>query len=253
MVINNGNPRITIWKRDYEVDYPIVKQGSARRDWMDKTFNKLAYYCSPMTTSNLHGWEFRLPQDVVVKWDGVWEWQDGEDPSHIQLISGGEYKGLKIATTESGVAQITFQFSCWVETDPDHYLILHGPPNYMFPDAEPLSVVWRSDFFKYQDLSMGWRAVVPNKEIVFPKGMPIAFMTIHPKNLHEETNISFKNIENNPELYDNFKKYMNKRSEHYKENGAYAFPQLYKHGIGPNDEKFLEKPFRPSLMEPKNE
>ena len=83
--------------------------------------------------------------------------------------------------------------------------------------------------------------------------MPIDFMTIHPKNLHEETNISFKNIENNPELYDNFKKYMNKRSAHYKENGAYAFPQLYKHGIGPNDEKFLDKPFRPSLKEPKNE
>jgi hypothetical protein len=253
MVINNGDPRITIWKRNYEVDYPIVKQGSARRDWMDKTFNKLAYYCSPMTTSNLHGWEFRLPQDIVVKWDGVWEGQDGEDPSHIQLISGSEYQGLKIATNESGVAQVSFQFNCWVETDPDHYIKLHGPPNYMFPDAEPLSVLWRSDFFNYEGLSLAWKVLTPNKEVVFPKDMPVAFMTIHSKDLHEETSISFKNIQDNPTLFNNFKKYINKRAEFFQEGGPYACPQLYKHGIGPNDEKFLDKPFRPSLKEPKNE
>ena len=243
------SPRIKFWKHNIDCDFPTIHQSKLKRDWMDKTYNKLAYLCPPMTHATLHGWEIRLPQDIKVKWDGVWEGIEGEDSSHVEIIDGDIYQGKIIANVDSGVRQITFLLNILAETDNDHYLLFSGPPNYIFEDAYPLSFVWRSDFYNYQELSMSWKILSSNKEIIFPKGMPIAFFTIYPKNLLESTEIEIYSAKDNLELLDNADKYSQKRSELLKDD-PYKFPQLYKHGIGPNDEKFIEKPWKIVLKDP---
>lgn len=216
---------------------------------MDKTYNKIAYLCPPLTHATIHGWEIRLPQDVKVKWDGKWEGIDGEDNSHVEILEGSRYNEDVLAINDSGVGQITFYLNLFAETDPDHYLIFSGPPNYIFEDAYPLSFVWRSDYYNYQALTMSWKITNPNKEIVFPKGMPIAFFTIYPKNLLESTDIEIYSLEDNNKIKQDMDSYGNKRYEILKED-PYNFPQLYKHGIGPNGEKFLEKPWKIVLKDP---
>lgn len=243
-------PYIKIWKSDMSVDFPEIRQGSIKREWMDKTYKRLAYFCPPITQANVHGWELLLPHDVVVRWNGLSEGLDGEDSSNLTIVSGGYLGDLRIATEESGVGQVTFNFNITVETDPDHYLILSGPPNYIFPDAEPLNIIWRSDFFKYSELSFAWKMTTKDKDVVFPKGMPVAFMINYPKGLLESTEISIHSVEENKELKEDINKYIKKRSEHFTEKGQYDWSQFYRNGIGPNDEKYLDKPFKPKLQKP---
>lgn len=245
-----NKPYIKIWKKDVSLTFPEIRQGSVKREWMDKTYKRLAYLCPPMTQANVHGWEFLLPHDVIVRWDGISDGIDGEDPVHLTLVSGGYLGDLKIATTESGAGQVTFLFNLTAETDPDHYLIISGPPNYLFPDAEPLNVIWRSDFLKYHDLSFAWKMTTKDKDVVFPKGMPIAFMINYPKNLLESTEISIHDVKQNKELEADIHKYIRKRNKISRERGDYNFAQLYRNGIGPNDEKYLDKPFKPKLQNP---
>lgn len=241
-------PFIKFWKEN-NIDFPYISQSKLKKEWMDKTYNKLAYLCTPLSNATVHGWEIRLPHDVRVIWDGKWEGIDGEDPSHVKILEGEKYKDTIIVTNESGVRQIAFLLNIYVETDPDHYLVFSGPPNYIFEDAFPLNFVWRSDFYNYQQLSFAWKILVPNKEIVFPKGMPIAFFTIYPKNLLESTDIEIDLLSNNIDLKKNIKTYSQKRQDLLKDD-PYKFPQLYKHGVGPNDEKFIDKPWKIVLKDP---
>lgn len=243
------SPHIKFWKIE-DIDFPKISQSKLKKDWMDKTYNKLAYLCTPLSNATVHGWEVRLPHDVKVIWDGKWEGIDGEDSSHVKILAGEEYKNKIIATNHAGVAQISFFLNVYVETDPDHYLLFSGPPNYIFEDAYPLNFLWRSDFYNYQEVSFSWKILTPNKEIIFPKDMPIAFFTIYPKNLLESTEIEIDMLSNNLNIQENVTRYSEKRSELSKDD-PYKFPQLYKHGIGPNDEKFLDKPWKIVLKDPK--
>lgn len=247
-----SSPYIKLWKIHQDTDYPIIVPGSVKRDWMDKTYNKIAYYCAPIGNANMHGWELRLTHDVLVKWQGTIDGDVEQNPK-VDILSGEYYNGRKTVTIESGVGQVSFLFRMTAETDPDHYIILSGPPNYLFPDAEPLTAIFRTDFCNYQELSLAWKLTTENKEILFPKDMPVAFLTIYPKNLLESTEITIHNFNENKELKDNVRKYQEKRSEHFQKNGIYDFPLLYRHGIGPNGEKFLDKPFKPTLKTPRTE
>lgn len=246
---NKMPAHLKFWKIK-NIDFPEIAQSRLKRDWMDKTYNKLAYLCTPLSNATVHGWEIKLPHDVKVIWDGKWEGVDGEDSNHVKILEGERYKDNLIATNQSGVRQISFLLNTLVETDEDHYLLISGPPNFIFEDAYPLSVVWRSDFYNYQEVSLSWKILTPNKEIIFPKGMPIAFITVYPKNLLESTEVEIDLLDNNKDLSENLKKYADKRAEILK-NDPYKFPQLYKHGIGPNKEKFLEKPWKIVLKDPK--
>lgn len=236
-----NSPYIKIWK-DLNVDYPIVEPAKVRRDFLDKTHNHVGYYCSPLTLANQHGWWFLLPQDVTVIWDGLRDGLDGEDPGHVQIISGQYYNGLKIASNDTGAGQISFLLNCNIETDPDHYLIFSGPPNYFFDEASPLEVIWRSDFYNYHSVSFNWRINIPNKEVVFPKGMPILFIKNYPINLINETSFIIDRIENSMDLKSKTMEYINQRNEWFLNNKPQTYPQFYKRGVGPGNEKLIENP-----------
>jgi hypothetical protein len=236
--LSNGNPKITFWVENTSVDFPKIEQSNVRRDWMDKTYNKIAYICTPLSSANTHGWEIRLPHDVIVKWDGKSEGLEGESSEHVEILSGEKYQDLKIASNETGIGQINFSLNVIAETDSDHYIVVSGPPNYLFPDAEPLTTLWRSDYYVYQTLMISWKITSAEKEVVFPKNMPIAFITIYPKNLLESTDVIVKPL--TAKMEDDSIRYHNNRYKHFKENGMYDFPQFYKKGIGPDQTKIFE-------------
>jgi len=237
-MLSKNNPKITFWVENSNINFPVIEQAKVRRDWLDKTYNKIGYICTPLSSANVHGWEIKLPQDVIVTWDGKSEGLDGESGEHVKIISGEFYDGLKIASNETGVGQITFILNVIAETDKDHYIMLSGPPNYIFTDAQPLTTLWRTDYYVYQTLMISWKITSENKEILFPKDMPIAFITIYPKNLLESTDVFVKPI--TKKMLNDSIKYHNNRYKHFNDNGAYSFPQFYKKGIGPNNTKIFE-------------
>jgi hypothetical protein len=199
-----------------------------------------------MSMSNMHGWEFTLPHDVVVVWDGV----SNAQSDHVKILSGEKLGNLTIATTITGNATITFHFNVNVETDKGHYCLLSGPPNYPFEGAQPLNAVWRSDFYNYSQINFCWRMTKANEEITFPKGMPVMFLMNYPIGLLEKTEIEFKNVEDAPTLKDRAEKYTKKRQSFYASSPAWSWGNFYKKGIGPDDEVLVDNPFKLSLKDP---
>jgi hypothetical protein len=243
-----SKPYIKFYKNNLNIDYPNIKQSGVIRSWMDKTYKKVAYLCSPMVNANAHGWVIELPQDVIIKWDGKSEGLDGENLNHVKVISGKTYNDFELISESPGVGSVTFLLNVFAKTDNNHYIIITGQPNFIFPDATALTTLIRSDFYNYQELSVGWKINTKDKEIVFPKGMPIAFIYIYPKRLIESTAVTIQPVS------DKIKKdadtYIKKRDSHFKKNGLYNFPRFYKNGIGPNNEKFLDSPLKVSIKPP---
>lgn len=232
------NPKIIFWSQNVNSEYPKIQPAEIKREWMDKTYKKLAYLCTPLVAAMSNGWEIKLPQDVVVRWNGISEGIEGENPDNITILSGQFYNDIKIATAETGVGSVTFVFNLVAETDLDHYLIVSGPPNYMFKDAEPLTGLLRTDQFMEHSLQASWKLNTPNKDIIFPKGMPICFITIHKKNITEQTEVEIRQIDE--ERKNRFKKYAKLRSDHFIKNGPYSYPRFYKKGIDESGEKKQE-------------
>lgn len=233
--IKNDNPKIIFWTNNIDAEYPKVEPASIRREWMDKTHNKLAYKCTPLLDAMSNGWEIKLPHDIVVSWDGLSEGIEGENSSHVSILSGEFYKDVKIASNDTGVGAVTFLFGLIAETDDEHYLTVSGPANYIFKDAQPLTGLLRSNRFMDHPLQVTWKINTPNKEITFPKGMPVCFISINKKNTTELADVQIKQIDK--EKKERFIKYTMMRSDYFRNNGQYAWPQFYKKGINEDGDK----------------
>lgn len=246
-------PYIKIWRHNNSTDHPIIESAKVQREILDKTYNKIGYSCTPVTLANQHGWWFLLPQDVVVQWNGLRDGIDGENADNVKILEGEYYQGVRIATTESGVGQISFLLNCSIETDPDHYTIISGPPNYFHEDAKPLEVVWRSDFFNYSDASFNWIITSKDKTVTFPKGMPIAFLKNYPKSLLNETDFFIMDLDDNSELKQDTREYALQRVDWFKDKDPYKFRYWYRRAIGPGYKKMLQESILLNLKEPKQE
>jgi hypothetical protein len=231
----SDSPKIIFWSENINLEYPKIEPAEIKRDWMDKSYKKLAYRCTPLVGAMSDGWEIKLPQDVIVRWNGKSEGIEGESQNNVEIISGQFYDNIKIVTTETGVGSITFMFYLVAETDPDHYLIVSGPPNYIFKDAEPLTGLLRTDQFMEHPLQASWKLNTIDKDIVFPKGMPICFISIHKKNITEQTEVEVRQLDEKTK--NRFEKYAKMRSDHFEKNGPYSYPNFYKKGIDESGEK----------------
>jgi hypothetical protein len=196
-----------------------------------------------MTTSNLHGWEFILKEDVEVVWDGV-----SNTESHHVKVTKGECSatGKRIVETATANATITFNLDAYLETDQDHYCLLMGPPNYFINGAKPMSALIRSDWYKTSPLQYCWQLTTPNKPILFPKGTPFLFLVNYPKNLLESTTFSVSKITEDEKK--KIHSYQEERQNYYKENPG-KFPNMYRKGVDGMAEgstKFIDKVFKPA-------
>jgi hypothetical protein len=237
------HPYITLWKNNLNTDYPNIKQGSVHRDFLKETYNSHAYHCQPMTTAHVSGWEFLLPQDVTIIWDGISD-SSGE---HIKILEGQFYNDQEIVRTNTGNGILTFELGVAIETDNNHYSVLKGSPNYFFQDADPVEVIIRSDYFNFLDNFFCWKIKVADKPITFPKGMPIAFLVNYPVQLLESTKIKFAEIDDDKikqkEEYYKIKKEFSDKSDDWQ------WPNFYKKGILSETNK-INVQTKPKLMEP---
>ena len=76
------------------------------------------------------------------------------------------------------------------------------------------------------------------------------FLMNYPIGLLENTDISFKNVEDAPTLKSRIDKYRKKRLDFYAESPPWSWGNFYKKGIGPENEKLVENPFKISLKAP---
>lgn len=238
-------PYITLWKNDLSTDYPKVKQGSIHRDYLKNTYDSHAYHCQPMTTAHISGWEFLLPQDVTIIWDGV----SDSSKDHIKILDGEFYQGKRIVRTDTGNGMLTFDLNVTIETDKKHYSILKGSPNYFIEDATPIEVVIRTDYFNFFENFFCWKINKSNKPITFKKNMPIAFLINYPIDLLESTNIEFKDFNLDKDKVFQKENYAQIKSDFFKNAKDWEWSHFYRKGKISSDTELGIK-IKPKLMEP---
>lgn len=241
------SPYIKIWATGPDDSYPIVKPGSVKRDFLDDTWKRHGYHCQPLTTSNLHGWDFYLYQDLEVVWDGI----SDTESKHVQIVSGNVLpNGIHAAETATANATIAFNLHSYIETDPDHYLLLSGPPNVFVPGAKPMSALVRSDWYNYSSIQFCWQLTTPNRIIKFKKEEPFLRIMNYPKNLLETTVVEINKATDEQKERSN--RYSAERGKYYKENNG-DWPFFYKKGKEGNAEGcpvHIDKQYRPNPTEP---
>lgn len=204
-----------------------------------------------MTTANLHGWEFLLPQDITVIWDGV----SDTTPNHVTILDGQKLpNGNNLADTTTGNATISFNLNAFLDTDENHYSLLMGPPNHFVQGAKPMSALIRSDWYKHTTLNFCWQITTPNKPITFKKDTPFMYLINYPKNLLETTDLSVKIATD--EQKNKMIEYSNDRNKFYEENPPFKWASLYKKGTDGTSEdstQFLDEIYRPVPKSPRIE
>jgi hypothetical protein len=199
-------PRLTIKRSSNEL--PIVKQSRIKRDWMDATYNKHAYQCLPMTYANVYGWELCLPHDVVVQWDGT--------ANPAQIISGGEYGGMTIASGNiSGM--VSFRTNCAFQTDSGYDLWIGGSPNYFVDGAEALSAIIPSSWWP-DPFEMNWKINKINEPVIFEAGSPFMFFHIFDNSLLQNTEVEFTDLFEDGEFVSQRQKYGEMKMKNQQEN-----------------------------------
>lgn len=233
-------PHITLWNTGQQTEWYEVRQGSIKRDFLDQTLNSHGYHCSPMGSANLHGWEFILPQDVEVIWDGI-----SDTSAHHVKVLRGEFlpSGNSLVHTTTANATVAFNLNCFIETDENHYTLISGAPNYMMNGAKPLNALIRSDIWHFTPIQFCWRLTTPNKPIIFEKGMPFAFLVNYPIKTIEETQVFIKKADDR--ILKESNDYADYRQSKYDEFNGKNYPMLYKkHSIN------SEIKIKPSLKNP---
>ncbi len=233
-----------ILRKEKNTDYEIeVKPASVRKDFFENTLHSHGYHCQPLTTASMHGWEFILPHDVEVVWDGI----SNTEKSHVKIIQGEFLKsGRRFLDTSTANSTIAFNLHSFFETDPDHYILLFGPANHFIKGAKPMSALIRSDWYHHNHLQYCWILTTPNKNVFFPKGTPFLTVVNYPKSLLEQTDFFIKDItdeQKNKQL-----SYGSDRSS-FKPEAPFQFPFMYKKGVdglSENSNKYIDKTFRPS-------
>lgn len=136
---------------------------SAKRDWMDKTSEKHAYKCLPVTLANTIGWNLSCTQDIIFTWDGI----NDQSPDHIKISSP------KYAHAGRGQSTISFDTQLIFRTDVDVSIWIINPVNFFNNDFEIMSSLVSTSFYD-NTLPLAIRAKRINEETVIKSGTAIA-------------------------------------------------------------------------------
>jgi len=174
-----------------------IRQSRLKRDWMDKTHNKHAYQCTPVTTANVSGWEMILPEELVVIWDG--------GPTPARIISGGVHNGFHFAHSNiHGMISIATGWA--INTEEGYSLWTTGSPNYYVDGASPMTASVPSSWWP-DEVQTNWVIHKVNEPVIFPKGSPFLFFTIYPTDLLPSVEFEIVNRWEDKELSESRKKY----------------------------------------------
>ena len=174
-------------------DAPPLTPAVARREWMDRSNDRFAYRCLPLTMANASGWELRLPADVRMSWNGKADRRaieiSGHDPSWPVRLFVQSHFGEGVVTFVTGYLFKTPPgVGCWVS----------GPPNEAKDGIAPLTGLVETDWLPFP-FTMNWRFTRPG-EVVFRKGEVFCFLTLLEHGRLEGVTPEVAALEDAPEL-----------------------------------------------------
>lgn len=169
-----------------------VDQLPLQRDWMDKTFDRHAYHCFPISLSNRLGWGISFPEDITFIWNGI----NDSTPDNVKIISGEKY-----AHPNRGNATISFHTDlAFVGENRKNISLLTMPvPNQFIRGAQCITTVTSSSVL-VGDLPIAWMITEPNIEITIPANTPVA--AVLPISLTDIQSYELEVVNGRPEYHD---------------------------------------------------
>jgi hypothetical protein len=157
---------------------------SAKRDWMEATFDKHAYRCLPVTLTNQLGWAISFPEDITFMWDG----QISTSGEHVKILAGEKY-----VQTGRGQATVSFETGLVFRTPENYSLLTYNIPNMFIEGVAPYTTIISSSFFE-GPLPVAWKITKAFVPITIKANQPIA--AVFPISLTEiqGSTLTVKNI-----------------------------------------------------------
>lgn len=150
----------------YKDDGPTanIEPLSAKRDWMEATFDKHAYRCLPVTLTNQLGWAISFPEDITFMWDG----QISTSGEHVKVLNGEKY-----IQTGRGQATVSFETGLVFRTPKNYSLLTYNIPNMFIDGVAPYTTLISSSFFE-GPLPVAWKITKPFVPITIKANQPVA-------------------------------------------------------------------------------
>lgn len=128
-----------------------------QRYWMDRTPDRYAYRCLPLTMANTYGWWVVTDQEVTAEWMG------GQAKETLTVSAG--------ALSYFGSGIVTFSIPYLIRTEPGWNLWVRGPANWLVRGAQALDGIVETDWSP-ATFTMNWQMV--DRFATWEAGTPIA-------------------------------------------------------------------------------
>ncbi len=152
-----------------------IRPAPAERDWMDRTNQRFAYRCLPLSIANGYGWEIMCPSGFLAVWNGK------DDLSSLTIMSDTDAAAPAVSHFGHGV--LTFHIPCLFRTEPGFDLMVQGPINRPKDAIAALSGVVETDWSPYS-FTMNWIFTRPGTPISIRKGRTLLSYLSSPAQRH---------------------------------------------------------------------
>lgn len=144
--------------------HATLEQLPMNRDWMEKTGERHAYHCFPISLANRFGWSVSFPEDITFMWDG----NESLDAKHVKIISGHKYVNINRANHT-----ISFETGLKFDAEENVSLMTMPVPNQFIRGAQCFTTIVSTSVMP-GSLPIAWMITEPNLEITIPAGTPVA-------------------------------------------------------------------------------
>jgi hypothetical protein len=210
--------------------FPVVPL-TAKRKWMNESREKFAYKCLPLTVANQYGYAVLCPADFTLDWFGGVEEKDVD----FQVKSEEEYFKYHLHSYFGG-GTFTIHVDFIVKTPEGFSTYIRGVPNETKQGLKPLDAIVETDWLSYT-FTYNFLLTEPGS-YSFKKGEPLFVFFPIERDTVENFELKESRIEEDPELFTDFKEYDNKRSELISvKTGKPVFQNFYRNGTKASGEK----------------
>jgi hypothetical protein len=210
--------------------FPVVPL-TAKRSWMNKTKEKFAYKCLPLTVANQYGYAVLSPADFTIDW---WGGSDERDVNFQVTSDNPEIENHLHGYFGGGTVTLHVDFI--IKTPEGFSTYIRGVPNETKQGIKSLDAIVETDWLTFT-FTYNFLLTEPGT-YSFKEGEPLFVFFPIERNTVENFKIKEVPLESNKELLHDFLEYQEKRTESNKpQSGKGKFQLFYRDGVKASGEK----------------
>ena len=186
----------------------LIRPAQARREWMDRTPDRYAYRCVPLSAANTMGWEILSPVTCEFLWNGL------TPPDQLFIYQLKKERFGPRSHFGSGV--VTWELPFLFQTPPNFGMVVCGPANHDHAHITPMDGFVRTDWLPFP-FTVNWRITAKGESIRFERGEPIARVFPFPLTVLEQTPLELRDLADNPTLQRQFNEWSTQRRACYQQ------------------------------------